>query len=133
MKNVMARAWEIAKVAVVKFGGKVRQYFVEALRQAWKEAKNAARFGFAVIQKVNGVLYFGVDADVEIVEYTQERSGRTGKLFTKRTVIRSSRTGINKATGKAAAIYSIAMGTYSFVFGGVATLEINNGKLTWVA
>lgn len=43
MKNIMKRAWEIAKEAVKKFGGKVRQYFSEALRMAWKEAKNVAK------------------------------------------------------------------------------------------
>ena len=39
MKNVMTRAWEIAKEAVVKFGGKVREYFALSLRQAWSEVK----------------------------------------------------------------------------------------------
>lgn len=39
MKNVMVRAWEIAKAAVVKFGGKVREYFAAALKMAWAEAK----------------------------------------------------------------------------------------------
>ncbi|WP_201280788.1 hypothetical protein [Paenibacillus lutrae] len=39
MKNVMVRAWEIAKSAVVKFGGKVKEYFSQALTMAWKETK----------------------------------------------------------------------------------------------
>lgn len=39
MRNVMARAWEIARKAVAKFGGKVKQYFAMALAQAWKESK----------------------------------------------------------------------------------------------
>lgn len=39
MKNVMVRAWEIAKAAVVKFGGKVKEYFSQALAIAWAEAK----------------------------------------------------------------------------------------------
>ncbi|WP_203363104.1 hypothetical protein [Bacillus sp. REN10] len=39
--NVMTRAWEIAKAAVVKFGGKVKEYFAESLKLAWKEVKNA--------------------------------------------------------------------------------------------
>ena len=43
MKNIMKRAWEIAKEAVKKFGGKVRQYFAEALRMAWEEAKNVVK------------------------------------------------------------------------------------------
>src|SRR5690606_21682375 len=42
MRNVMERAWSIATVAVRKFGGKVSQYFAEALRMAWNEVKQAA-------------------------------------------------------------------------------------------
>ena len=39
MKQIMMRAWEIAREAVEKWGGKVRAYFAEALRQAWAEIK----------------------------------------------------------------------------------------------
>lgn len=38
-KQVMKRAWEIAKGGVKKFGGKVREYFAIALSIAWKEVK----------------------------------------------------------------------------------------------
>lgn len=38
-KQVMVRAWEIAKSAVKKFGGKVREYFAMSLSIAWKEIK----------------------------------------------------------------------------------------------
>lgn len=45
--NVMKRAWVIAREGVKKFGGKVKEYFVEALRIAWKEYKEkAAKFEF---------------------------------------------------------------------------------------
>ena len=39
MKNVMVRAWEIAKEAVAKFGGKVKEYFAQALTMAWAESR----------------------------------------------------------------------------------------------
>ena len=39
MKQVMKRAWELAKQGVVKFGGKVREYFAASLSIAWKEIK----------------------------------------------------------------------------------------------
>ncbi len=39
MKNVMVRAWEIARKAAAQFGGKAAQFIAEALRQAWKEFK----------------------------------------------------------------------------------------------
>ncbi|MEK4951934.1 hypothetical protein NST12_16705 [Bacillus sp. FSL W8-1127] len=40
MKNIMKRAWEIAREGVKKFGGKVKEYFVVALKLAWKEFKD---------------------------------------------------------------------------------------------
>lgn len=36
---VMTNAWEIAREGVKKFGGKVKEYFAEALRIAWGIAK----------------------------------------------------------------------------------------------
>lgn len=39
MKKVMVRAWEIAREAVKKFGGKVKEFFQQALIMAWQEVK----------------------------------------------------------------------------------------------
>ena len=39
-KNVMKRAWEIAKQGAEKFGGSSKLYFKLALKQAWSEVKN---------------------------------------------------------------------------------------------
>ena len=39
MKKVMTRAWEIAKNAAKKFGGKAIEYIASALKMAWKMAK----------------------------------------------------------------------------------------------
>lgn len=39
LKMVMKRAWEIAKEAAKKFGGKVKEFFAIALKMAWKEVK----------------------------------------------------------------------------------------------
>lgn len=38
--HVMKRAWEIAKKAVKKFGGKVKEFFAQALKMAWAEVKD---------------------------------------------------------------------------------------------
>jgi len=38
-KQVMVRAWMIAKTAVVKFGGNAQEYMAEALRMAWAEVR----------------------------------------------------------------------------------------------
>ena len=48
MKNVMTRAWELAKEAAVKFGGRANDYISQALKQAWAEAKSV---------NVNDVIY----------------------------------------------------------------------------
>lgn len=39
LKNIMTRAWEIAKEAVVNFGGKAVEYIAEAMKMAWAEVK----------------------------------------------------------------------------------------------
>ncbi len=38
-RTLLRRAWAIARAGVVRFGGAVRAYLAEALRQAWSEAK----------------------------------------------------------------------------------------------
>lgn len=35
--QVMKRAWSIAKISVKRFGGKVKEYFAQALKMAWSE------------------------------------------------------------------------------------------------
>ena len=38
-KQIMKRAWEIARTAVKRFGGKASEYIAEALRMAWAQYK----------------------------------------------------------------------------------------------
>ena len=45
-KQVMKRAWELAKAGVNKFGGKVREYFATSLSIAWEEIKTMAEQTF---------------------------------------------------------------------------------------
>ena len=40
MKEIMTRAWEIAKQGQSKFGGKVSEYISEALKEAWFEYRS---------------------------------------------------------------------------------------------
>lgn len=42
MKQIMKKAWEIAKNAARKFGGRAFEYIAEALKEAWKEIRNMA-------------------------------------------------------------------------------------------
>ena len=44
MTNVMTRAWEIAKEGQKKFGGKVKEYFAQALKMAWALVKKNSSF-----------------------------------------------------------------------------------------
>lgn len=39
-KEIMIKAWKIAREGQKAFGGKVSEYFAEALKMAWAQAKN---------------------------------------------------------------------------------------------
>ena len=39
MKNVMVKAWEIARKGAARFGGSVKSYFAQALKMAWAIVK----------------------------------------------------------------------------------------------
>jgi Streptococcus thermophilus bacteriophage Gp111 protein len=41
-KQIMIRAWELAREGVAAFGGRVRQYLAAALRMAWAEGRAIA-------------------------------------------------------------------------------------------
>nr|WP_150959376.1 hypothetical protein [Aneurinibacillus sp. XH2] len=53
MKKVMVRAWEIAKAAVVKHGGKAVEYIAGALKMAWAEVKGEIKKATAAIIKTS--------------------------------------------------------------------------------
>jgi hypothetical protein len=40
-KEIMSNAWKIAKEGQKTFGGKVSEYFAQALKMAWDQAKNS--------------------------------------------------------------------------------------------
>lgn len=43
MQNIMKKAWEIAREAAKRFGGKAAQYIAGALRMAWKEVRKMTK------------------------------------------------------------------------------------------
>lgn len=51
-KQVMTRAWEIAKEAVKNFGGKVKEFFRQALIMAWEEVKGVVKMTVNDIQEL---------------------------------------------------------------------------------
>lgn len=96
MKNVMVRAWEIAKEAAVKFGGKVKEYFAQALSMAWAEAKNIAQtVGFSVYGTQDTAFYFVVNAGVKVSRVYKGSVSNMAPI----------RTGKNKETGKSIEMY----------------------------
>ena len=80
MKNIMKKAWEIAREAAKRFGGKAAQYIAGALRMAWKEARKMnqditeridelTRMGFNRWQK-NGMDRMYINASTLGLEWT---------------------------------------------------------------
>ena len=89
MRKVMNRAWEIARKGQEKFGGKVSEYFAEALKMAWAEAKQASKPEFTgspkqvkwandvypkVAKMVNELI-------AEVEEYAKRKSEATQNAF----------------------------------------------------
>ncbi|MFU1797662.1 hypothetical protein ACM1RC_27610 [Paenibacillus azoreducens] len=136
MKKVMVRAWEIAKAAVVKFGGKVKEYFAQALAMAWAEVKNATteHFGFTVARKLNGTMYFAVD-DIEGLDvfYLGWKFNLKGQKVTTRHKIVDGKPGVEKATGRRVMIFSATMDNVLEIKVGdkVETVDLNRGNLIW--
>jgi hypothetical protein len=90
MQNVMRKAWEIARAAQKKFGGKVREYFAEALRMAWRIVKGMEK-GFEkmkdVVKEVTGREWknYGkhrvyIEANIKLIEQKEIRGNIVGSL-----------------------------------------------------
>lgn len=101
MKNVMVRAWEIAKAAVVKFGGKVKEYFAQALAQAWREVKKTVseHFGYIFAGKNEGMILFALD-NIEGLHVYPVHNDRNPQFELK------YRLADHKPTGKKVRLYS---------------------------
>lgn len=73
MKNVMTRAWEIARNSVVKFGGKVVEYLSGALKMAWAEIKKGAIEMKGTEKQVKWALDIRAKYEEKTVEYKAVR------------------------------------------------------------
>lgn len=104
MKQVMVRAWEIAREGQAKFGGKVSEYFAKSLKLAWAEVKT---------KKVVAVMNFDTK-EMNLYAY------RNGRVFMKREGLDRESSGealIHFQYGLAIAdweIYEIRNGVKSF-------------------
>jgi hypothetical protein len=111
MQNVMTLAWEIARKGQKKFGGKVKEYIAEALRQAWRIVKKAMttpeKFGFVELQRKNGVIFFIVDHVDGMTVSLIDKNPYNGQV--KKIVINDYKLGTNKKSGKEARLYDVAI------------------------
>lgn len=111
-KIVMTKAWQIARKGFSKFGGKIKDYFAEALRMAWAIVLKGmkSKIGFCELPKgINGSCYFVINDDkgIQVSLLSKEKSWR-GKEYIKRNPIERYRTGKNKLTGAPIRMYHYA-------------------------
>lgn len=95
MKNVMVRAWEIAKAAVIKFGGTAKEYFSQAFALAWQEVKKVVsnHFGYIFEGKNDAMILFALE-DVEGLHVYPAHNNRNPQFEL------TYRTADHKPTGK---------------------------------
>lgn len=122
MKQIMARAWELARQGVTKFGGKVREYFAVSLSIAWKESKTVTiqlkgtekqvKWAMDIINCIEAVKPQMKDALAQALE---ERSpkGRKEELLAECNVLIDKLIELPALKGEA--------GMYISVFGGIKT------------
>ncbi len=80
MQNVMKKAWEIAKEGQNKFGGKVKEYFAEALKIAWSIVKKGMNYVNQVkgtIKKMNAPKLKGTEKQVSWAEQIRKKAAAT--------------------------------------------------------
>lgn len=91
MRQVMLKAWEIAREGQKKFGGKVSEYMPEALRMAWgivkKEANEMKRWeNVQTFVKSNEWKNYGkhrlyIDAGIHLIEKKETPSGTVADVL----------------------------------------------------
>lgn len=72
-QTVMIRAWEIARAGQKQFGGKVSEYFSEALKMSWKIEKQKD-------VKVDRLTIVTFNHDTQTADFEVQKYGRTIKV-----------------------------------------------------
>ncbi len=114
MKNVMTKAWEIARKGAADFGGKASEYIAEALRMAWdivKKAMDKIEIGFQDLGNKNETRWF-VTNDIDglrVSFLTAETNPYNGKEYMKSHPINDYQTGVNNKTGQEIRMYNVRM------------------------
>lgn len=136
----MKKAWEIAKAGQQKFGGKVKEYFAESLKLAWKLAKTTVNkisenFGFAKVAEQNGNIYFALDEIEDMkVNLLSDGFNLKGEKVIKRKEIKNYQEAVNNKLNKKVRIYSAALGRTKLEIKAQGTsrfLTFDNGKVVW--
>lgn len=74
MTNVMTQAWEIAYKGQNKFGGKVKEYFTQALKMAWALVKKSAVSFKGTVREAENVELQGSVKQIAWAESIREKA-----------------------------------------------------------
>jgi len=80
-KEIMKKAWAIARKGHETFGGKVREYFSESLKIAWAEARNGER-KMKIADPTEGTI-FEVEATIEQLKSVADITHTVSTMATK--------------------------------------------------
>lgn len=139
-KQVMVKAWKIAKEAVVKFGGKVKEYFASSLTLAWAEVKEMANtaieFGIASQKQSQSYIYVNMDAEVYELRKRYNASTDT-TTYVRKAIDRIVATATSNVTGNEVKFHCIynAINMLQIVMpatGEVKYGEFRAGAFTWL-
>ncbi|ARF67199.1 hypothetical protein B7C51_04305 [Paenibacillus larvae subsp. pulvifaciens] len=139
--NVMKKAWEIAKDGAAKFGGKVKEYFAEALRMAWEEVKKVSKttvedLGFVYMGLKQDLHRFIVNADVVVHQIYVRKVLDKGTTSDVKEVLEPIASGKNNKTGMDASFYWFDVcSAYEYEItknGATFRFKPKNGEIVWV-
>ena len=85
-KEIMSNAWEIAREGQKAFGGKVTDYFAQALKMAWSQAKNC--IDIDALEKKGFSRW--TKGDMDRLYFSLEKSGALGLDYYKSGNLRSA-------------------------------------------
>src|SRR5690625_2049483 len=77
-KQVMVRAWEIARKGQEQFGGKVSEYLSEAMKMAWANEKGQVTM---TIKKTVGEIAEDLKSDVYTVKVNTWENNRKRRMY----------------------------------------------------
>lgn len=78
-KNIMKRAWEIARQGQKNFGGSVKMYFSESLKMAW----NASKQGGSKMETIDVIRALTQDADNWDISFSSWEKNGIVRIYTK--------------------------------------------------